>query len=137
MGTQKNKLIYTDGSDTTWAYIIVDNNTIIKQDRGYMPTRKEANDLTEAEAIFQAVSWCKDNPDNYILITDSKAALHKINGDWKDHTGCHRWKGITNIINEINQSPLPWSFSIYWKKRLSDKWMKQVDEICTIARNGR
>jgi ribonuclease HI len=126
--------IYTDGSDNKWCFVAVENDKLICEKHGDLGlAQTTSNDFTESEAIFQAVSWARqqaaEKPGNYRLVTDSQSALRKIKGDWKDHTGNKRYKGIQNMLAEFKTSPLPVSLEVRWEKRISNKWMKMADEI--------
>jgi ribonuclease HI len=108
----------------------VENNQLIYEAHGELGlAQTTTNDFTESEAIFQALVWAKQNPGNYRLVTDSQSALNKIKGNWKDHTGNKRYKGIQNMLVEFKSSPLPISFEVKWEKRISNKWMKMADEM--------
>jgi len=122
--------IYTDGSDSKWCFIAVSGDALVHEEHGDLGLAATTNnDFTESEAIFRAVSWAKENPGNYRLVTDSQSALRKIKGNWQDHTGNKRYKGIQNMISEFKSSPLPVSFEVKWEKRISNKWMKMADDI--------
>jgi ribonuclease HI len=137
----KKKLkIYTDGGVYTelniakWAFIIVENDeNIVERVCGTLNGGGQHNfdvERAESEAIYNAVEYCKINPDNYELYTDSKAVLEKIQRKSWVHTKNPRIPGICNIIDEIKRSPLPISINLSYCKRRSNKWMQEVDDLC-------
>jgi len=133
MGSGKKTYIYTDGSDSSWAFIAVRDDKEVATAMGDMegvPATTD-NDRTEGRAIFKAVEWAMSNPGNYVLITDSKSAINKLNGNWKDHTGNADWMGAIRMIASVNESPGPVSFRIVWRERLSDEWMRRVDKMAS------
>ena len=88
------------------------------------------NDDTESEGIFRALQYARDNPDNYILTTDSQAMIAKINGNVANVTKNPNIRGIQTLLREFKESTLPVSFSIKWEKRISNDFMKRVDALC-------
>ncbi|MCL2176308.1 MAG: hypothetical protein FWB73_09725, partial [Treponema sp.] len=62
--------------------------------------------------------------------TDSQAMIAKVNGNMINVTRNPNIKGIQSLLKEFKESQLPISFSIKWEKRLSNQFMKRVDELC-------
>jgi len=123
--------IYTDGGPEKWAFVVVKDDKIIYEESGVFGlVASTSNDDTESEGIFRAMQYAKENPDNYILTTDSQAMIAKINGNMVNVTRNPNIRGIQTILKEFKESQLPISFSIKWDKRLSNEFMKRVDKLC-------
>jgi len=131
MPTGKYTYIYTDGGLEKWAFVVVKNEIIIHEESGVFGlVASTSNDDTESEGIFRAMQYAKNHPDNYILTTDSQAMIAKVNGNMINVTRNPNIKGIQSLLKEFKESQLPISFSIKWEKRLSNQFMKRVDELC-------
>jgi len=124
--------IYTDGGTEKWAFVVVKDNGIIYEEAGVFGiSASTSNDDTESEGIFRAVQYAKEHPANYILVTDSRAIIAKLNGNTANATRNPNINGIKKILRELNESQAPVSFSIKWEKRLSNEFMKRVDFLCS------
>ena len=131
MPSRKYTYIYTDGGLEKWAFVIVKDGEIFYEESGVFGlVVSTSNDDTESEGIFRAIQYAKDHPDNYILTTDSQSMIAKINGNVANVTRNPNIRGIQTLLKEFKESQLPVSFSIKWEKRLSNKFMKRVDELC-------
>ena len=131
MSSKKYVYIYTDGGLEKWAFIVVKYNKIIHEESGaFGLSASTNNDDTESEAIFRALQYAKERPDNYILTTDSQAIIAKVNGDAVNVTRNPNIRGIQALLKEFKESPLPVSFSLKWEKRLSNEFMKRADALC-------
>ncbi|WP_461257737.1 hypothetical protein [Treponema sp. R80B11-R83G3] len=131
-GSNKYIYIYTDGGLEKWAYVVVKDNKIIFEESGFFGiSASTSNDDTESEGIFRAVKYAKDNPGNYILVTDSQAIMAKVNGNMANVTRNPNINGIRAILKEFKESQAPVSFSIKWEKRLSNEFMKRADFLCS------
>jgi len=131
MPTGKYTYIYTDGGLEKWAFVVVMDDKIIHEESGVFGLSASTNnDDTESEGIFRALQYAKNHPDNYILTTDSQAMIAKVNGNMVNVTRNPNIKGIQSLLKEFKESQLPISFSIKWEKRLSNRFMKRVDELC-------
>jgi ribonuclease HI len=131
MPSRKYVYIYTDGGTEKWAFVVVKEGKIIHEESGtFGISASTSNDDTESEGIFRAIQYAKENPDNYILTTDSQAMIAKINGSMVNVTKNPNIKGIQTILKEFKDSHLPVSFSIRWEKRLSNEFMKRADMLC-------
>lgn len=131
--------IYTDGSWHAkkrfgrWAYIVVKNEKVIDSHYGYTePTHRAPIELAESTALLNACQYCKENKGNYIIITDSKTCVEKINKNCANASGQPNIKGIQNILNEFKNSIEPISLSIKFKKRNSNKFMVEVDRLSKV-----
>jgi ribonuclease HI len=123
--------IYTDGGLEKWAFVVVKDNTVIHEESGkFGISASTSNDDTESEGMFRALQYAKANPGNYILITDSQAIIDKVNGNAANVTRNPNIPGIKNMLKEFKESPLPVSFTIKWERRISNEFMKRVDELC-------
>lgn len=123
--------IYTDGGLEKWAFVVVKENKIIHEESGVFGlTVSTSNDDTESEGIFRAVQYAKENPGNYILSTDSKAIIAKVNGSVANATKNPNISGIQSLLKEFKESHLPVSISLKWEKRLSNEFMKRADALC-------
>jgi len=131
MASKKYVYIYTDGGPEKWAFVVVKDDAIIHEESGtFGISASTNNDDTESEGIFRALQYAKDHPDNYILVTDSRAVLAKINGNVNNVTKNPNIRGIQNILHDFKNSTMPISFSIKWEKRISNDFMKRVDLLC-------
>ena len=131
MPSKKYVYIYTDGGPAKWAFVVVRENTIIHEESGtFGLSVSTKNDDTESEGIFRALHYARDNPDNYILVTDSQAILAKINGNAANVTKNPNIRGIQTLLKEFKESPLPLSITVKWEKRISNDFMKRVDSLC-------
>ena len=131
MPSRKYTYIYTDGGLEKWAFVIVKDGEIFYEESGIFGlVVSTSNDDTESEGIFRAIQYAKAHPDNYILTTDSQSMIAKINGNVANVTRNPNIRGIQTLLKEFKESQLPVSFSIKWEKRLSNKFMKRVDELC-------
>jgi len=131
MPTKKYTCIYTDGGLEKWAFVVVKDEKIIHEESGVFGlTASTSNDDTESEGILRAMQYAKNHPDNYILTTDSQAMIAKVNGNMINVTRNPNIKGIQSLLKDFKESRLPVSFSIKWEKRLSNEFMKRVDELC-------
>ena len=131
MPSDKYIRIYTDGGDEKWAFLAVKGGRVIHEESGSFGIAASTNnDDTESEGIFRALLYAKDHPGNYILSTDSRAIIAKVNGNVANATGNPNIRGIQSLLTEINESPLPVSVSIKWEKRLSNEFMKRADILC-------
>ncbi|MCL2175686.1 MAG: hypothetical protein FWB73_06555 [Treponema sp.] len=123
--------IYTDGGLEKWAFVVVKDNKIIHEESGVFGlTVSTNNDDTESEGIFRAVQYAKENPGNYILTTDSKAIIAKVQGNVSNVTKNPNIGGIQTLLKEFKDSHQPVSISLKWEKRLSNEFMKQADFLC-------
>ena len=123
--------IYTDGGREKWAFVVVRDSKIIHEESGVFGIfTSTCNDDTESEGIIRALQYAKTHPDNYILTTDSRAVIEKINGNVANVTRNPNIPGIQTMLKEFKDSLLPVSFSIKWEKRLSNDYMKRVDALC-------
>ena len=131
MPSGKYIYMYTDGGPEKWAFVVVQNDTIIHEESGkFGISASTNNDDTESEGIFRALQYAQTRPANYILTTDSRAIIAKINGNVANATGNPNIRGIQTILKEFKESPLPVSFTIKWEKRISNDFMKRVDFLC-------
>ena len=131
MASKKYVYIYTDGGTEKWAFVVVKDGKIIHEESGVFGLAISTNnDDTESEGIFRAVQYAKNNPANYILTTDSQAIINKVNGNVANVTKNPNIRGIQTLLNEIQESHLPISFSLRWEKRLSNEFMKRADLLC-------
>jgi len=131
MPSKKYVNIYTDGGSEKWAFVVEKDGKIIHEESGMFGIgASTSNDDTESEGIFRAIQYAKENPDNYILTTDSQAIIAKVNGDVANVTRNPNIRGIQTLLKEFKNSPLPVSFSIRWEKRLSNEFMKRADALC-------
>jgi ribonuclease HI len=131
MASRQYTYIYTDGGGEKWAFVVVKNNAVIYEESGtFGISASTNNDDTESEGIIRALRYAKEHSANYILTTDSQAMIDKINGNMVNVTRNPNIQGIRTILKEINESPLPQSFSIKWEKRLSNEFMRRVDALC-------
>ena len=131
MSANKYLYIYTDGGPEKWAFIVVKENKIIHEESGtFGISASTNNDDTESEGIFRALQYAKNHPCNYILFTDSRAIIAKVNGNVVNATKNPNIRGIQTLLNEFKESHMPVSVSIKWQKRLSDEFMKRVDFLC-------
>jgi ribonuclease HI len=130
--SNKYVYIYTDGGLEKWAFVVVKDNKIIFEETGFFGiSASTSNDDTESEGIFRAIQYAKEHPGNYILVTDSKAIIAKVNGNMVNATRNPNIKGIQTILKEFTESQAPVSFSIKWEKRLSNEFMKRADFLCS------
>jgi ribonuclease HI len=130
MASKSKITIYTDGSDFTWAFIGIDSDgaqvaTAVGEMEGVKATTD--NDHTEARAIFEAAKWASKTPGNYVLITDSKMIIEKIRGNCNDCTKNPDIVGARRLIDAMNSTPMPTSFRLVWRERLSNEYMVTVD----------
>ena len=131
MASKKYARIYTDGGREKWAFVVVKDDRVVHEESGtFGIAASTSNDDTESEGVFRAFRYAKDNPDNYILVTDSQAIIDKVNGNVANITGNPNIQGIRTMLREFRESPLPISFAIRWEKRISNPFMKRVDELC-------
>ena len=131
MSSRKYTYIYTDGGLEKWAFVVVKDEKIFHEESGVFGLCASTNnDDTESEGIFRAIQYAKNHPDNYILTTDSQSMIAKINGNVVNVTRNPNIKGIQTLLKEFKESQLPISFAIKWEKRLSNKFMKRVDNLC-------
>jgi ribonuclease HI len=131
MASNKYVYIYTDGGPEKWAFVVVKDDEIIHEESGTFGISSSTNnDDTESEGIFRAVQYAKEHPANYILTTDSKAIIAKVNGNVANATGNPNIRGIQSLLKEFKESQLPISFSIKWEKRLSNGFMRRADDLC-------
>ena len=131
MSSSKYIYIYTDGGIEKWAFVVVKENIIIYEESGIFGLYASTNnDDTESEGIFRAIQYAKEHPDNYILVTDSQAMISKINGYAANVTKNPNIRGIQMLLKEFRESHLPVSFTIKWKKRLCNEFMKRADFLC-------
>jgi ribonuclease HI len=127
---KKYVYIYTDGGKEKWAFVVVKDGKIIHEESGTFGLEASTNnDDTESEGIFRAIQYAKEHPDNYMLITDSKAMIAKIEGNVANATGNPNIRGIQNLLKDFKESHLPISFSIKWEKRLSCEFSKRADAL--------
>jgi ribonuclease HI len=131
MASNKYVYIYTDGGLAKWAFVVVKDNKIIHEETGVFGlSASTSNDDTESEGIFRAIQYAKEHPDNYILTTDSKAIIAKVNGNVANATKNPNIQGIQTLLKEFKETHLPISFSIKWEKRLSNEFMRRADYLC-------
>ena len=131
MSSGKYVNIYTDGGPEKWAFVVVKDGKIIREESGVFGLSvSTSNDDTESEGIFRAIQYAKEHPGNYILTTDSQAIIAKVNGNVANATKNPNIRGIQSILKEFKESQLPVSFSIKWEKRLSNEFMKRADKLC-------
>jgi ribonuclease HI len=137
----KKLTVYTDGgyfeneNIITWAWLVTDGENIIEMRQGRENAGGRGNyDVEKAEstAMKEAIDWIKEHPDNYVVITDSKALISKIEKRCANATKDPAVPYIQRTIAEFKNSPLPVSLSFDWKKRRSDKWMCRVDDACGL-----
>jgi ribonuclease HI len=130
--------IYTDGgcykelNIVKWSFIVVENNEdIIQSGTGTLSASGGFDvERAESEALYRALVFCKENPDNYRIYTDSRSVLDKIENKVNNATRNPHIKGIQEILVQIKNSPYPCSVSLNWCKRRSNKWMQEVDDRC-------
>ena len=131
MPSNRYTYIYTDGGIEKWAFVAVKNDKIFYEESGVFGLgASTSNDDTESEGIFRAIQYARDHPDNYILTTDSRSIIAKVNGNIANVTRNPNIRGIQTLLKEFKESQLPVSFSIKWEKRLSNEFMKRADELC-------
>jgi len=131
MSSKKYVYIYTDGGLEKWAFVVAKDNKIIYEESGaFGLSASTSNDDTESEAIYRALQYAKERPDNYILTTDSQAIIAKVNGDVANVTKNPNIRGIQSLLKEFKESHQPVSFSLKWEKRLSNEFMKRADFLC-------
>jgi len=131
MPSNKYTYIYTDGGPEKWAFVVVKENKIIHEVSGVFGLGvSTSNDDTESEGIYRAVQYANDHPGNYILTTDSKAIIAKVNGNVANVTKNPNIRGIQTLLKEIKESQRPVSIVIKWEKRLSNEFMRRVDALC-------
>jgi len=87
------------------------------------------NDCTEAVAILRACEHAEKAGGNWIVITDSRAALNKIDGG-TNATGEPSINGIKRILERVNGSHGPNSIQLRWMKRRGTQEMIMADELC-------
>jgi len=87
------------------------------------------NDDTESAAILKACESARELGGNWIIVTDSRAILRKIDGG-TNATGQPNVNGIRRILKEVNESNGPDSIQIKWMKRLSTPEMVEADRLC-------
>jgi len=131
MPSGKYVYIYTDGGPEKWAFVVVKENKIIHEESGAFGIGvSTSNDDTESEGVFRAIKYAAERPDNYILTTDSKSIMAKVNGDIANVTKNPNIRGIQSLLKEFKETPGPVSFSIKWEKRLSNEFMRRADALC-------
>jgi ribonuclease HI len=131
MSSKKYTYIYTDGGPEKWAFVVVKDDIIIHEESGtFGISASTSNDDTESEGIFRAIQYAKEKAGNYILVTDSKAIIAKVNGNVANATGNPNIRGIQTLLKEFEESHQPVSFSLKWEKRLSNEFMKHADALC-------
>jgi ribonuclease HI len=122
--------LYCDGSDDAAGFISVENGKICAEcvyvyDTGI----SKKNDDTESEAILHACVYAFANPSNWVVYTDSKAIIDKIERRVANATKNPNINGIRKILDRCKSSPLPVSIEIKWKARCSDQYMRQIDAL--------
>jgi ribonuclease HI len=132
------KEVYCDGgcyqqlNKIMWAYIIVDNNKIIQENHGNQNCsgfHREDVEKGESEAFYNACQFISNHPNNYVIYSDSRSFIDKIQKRCSNATKNPHVKYIQNLIAQIKGSPLPQSLVIKWKPRRSNKWSKYVDDL--------
>ena len=131
MPSKKYTEIFTDGGPEKWAFVVVKENKIIYEESGIFGICASTSiDDTESEGIFRAIQYAWEHPDNYILTTDSKAIIEKVNNNVANVTKNPNIRGIQTLLKEFKESQKPVSFTIKWEKRLSNEFMKRADSLC-------
>jgi ribonuclease HI len=131
MASGKHTYIYTDGGREKWAFVVVkDGAAIHEESGGFGLAASTSNDDTESEGIYRALRYAREHPGNYILTTDSRAIIDKVNGNAANVTKNPNIEGIRTILREFRESPAPVSFTLKWEKRVSNPFMKRVDALC-------
>jgi ribonuclease HI len=132
MPSKNYTYIYTDGGAEKWAFVVVQNNSVIYEESGVSGLKAvTCNDDTESEAILQALRYAKDRPANYLLTTDSQAVIAKVKGSVANATKNPNIPGIQALLRAFKESPFPISFELKWEKRLSNEFMKRADFLCS------
>jgi ribonuclease HI len=130
--------IYCDGGYykelnlVKWAFLIIENNEDILYSESGSLNGSGGFDVerAESEAIFKALYYCREFKGNYILYTDSRSVLDKIENKVPNATKNPRIAGIQNLIKDIRECHLPSSIALKYFKRRSNKWMQEVDDRC-------
>ena len=135
----KNITIYCDGGcydatrEVNWAFVVVKDNKIINELFGSCPYGGNHNanvESAEAHAVWEALAWCTEHEGNYILCTDSRSMLDKIEGKVPNATKQPMVKAIQNMLDYHKKSPKPISATIKYVKRRSNEFSKRVDDLC-------
>jgi ribonuclease HI len=136
----KRLTVYTDGGffqDTNvikWAWLITDGEDIIASGDGSENGGGRGNydvEKAEATAMKGAIDYIHEHPGNYLLVTDSKSMIDKIQNRCANATKDPTVPYIRRTIDNFRRSPYPISLEISWRKRRSDKWMIEVDDRCS------
>lgn len=122
--------IYTDGASrgnpghAAWAYIILQNSTIVKKDSGYCEFA--TNNQAEYAAVIHALADAADEGFRDItLYSDSQLIIRQLRGEYKVRDRCLRHlytktKGIINKFDSISFKNVP----------RSDKNISIADRMC-------
>jgi ribonuclease HI len=125
--------VYTHLNRTTWAAIVVENDVVINIMKGeLMCSGGEDVETAESSAFYHALEYVKRNPANYVIYTDSRSLLDKVQGKCHNATRNPHVKYAQRVLAEFKASPLPISLQFVWKPRRSNDYMKMVDDLCHI-----
>jgi ribonuclease HI len=135
-----SKHLYTDGgyykskNRLMWGYIVVEDGRVIDDHECGALEGSGANDVerAEVEALRRAAEYTLSHPDNYVIHTDSKSLIDKIQKRVPNATREPSVTRIQRIISDANSSPLPQSIVLKFEKRRSNEFMKRVDDMCEL-----
>jgi ribonuclease HI len=116
-----------------WAFVVVSMDYELYHKFGTVPYsgNHTANvENAEAQAIYEAFLYIKENPGNYVVMSDSQAMIDKIQKKVSNATRHPHVKAIQNMIEEIKYQPAPTSAVLKYHKRRSDKWSCYIDDVC-------
>jgi ribonuclease HI len=141
----KKRRVYTDGGYFAeqnlikWAWLVVDERgETLQRSRSSAPAGGRGNydvERAEATAMKEAIDWVRENPGNYVLITDSKSLIEKIKGNCSNATKDPTVPYVRRTMEEFRRSPMPISFELRWAPRRSDDSMRTVDDWCSLDVN--
>jgi ribonuclease HI len=132
--------IYTDGgvfqdrNEIKWAFVAVENDDVVWKQAGTMACGGKHNEdveRAESEALYQACQRISQHVNNYVIYSDSRSFIDKIQKRCSNATKNPHVKYIQELLSQIKGTPLPYSLTIKWKPRRSDRWSKYVDDLCS------
>jgi len=92
------------------------------------------NDDTESLAVLRACEFAEKAGGNWIIVTDSRAVIKKIEGG-TNATRQPNINGIKNILKRVNEKRTPCSIHVRWARRLSEPEMVEADRLCREKKN--